>query len=132
MPAWGEKEGGLRAGEIDAVVAHVRRLGGGVAAVADGRPRRWVRGDVQEGARLYTAYCAACHGGRGEGKEGPALNNQVLLASATDTYLVETIRRGRRGTGMEGFAVPSSVRPALSGPETESIVAHLRTWEAAK
>ena len=132
MPAWGEKEGGLRPGEIAEVVSHVRRLGGGVTPAADGRPRRWARGDAQAGARLFTAYCAACHGAKGEGKEGPALNNQVLLANATDTYLVETVRRGRRGTEMEGFANPSSVRPGLSGPEIESIVAHVRTWEAAQ
>lgn len=131
MPAWGEKEGGLRPGEIAEVVSHVRRLGG-VAPVADRRPPRWVQGDAKEGIRLFTAYCASCHGPKGEGKEGPALNNKVLLASATDTYLTETIRRGRRGTEMEGFANPSTVRPALIGSEIESIVTYLRTWEAGK
>jgi mono/diheme cytochrome c family protein len=56
----------------------------------------------------------------------------VLLANATDTYLMETIRRGRRGTSMEGFANPSTVRPALAAEEIESIVTYLRTWEAGK
>jgi mono/diheme cytochrome c family protein len=130
MPAWGEKEGGLRRAEITEVVAHVRRLAGGVTPVADGKPRRWVQADAKEGSRLFAAYCAACHGPRGEGKEGPALNNKVLLTTATDTYLVETIRRGRRGTEMEGFANPSTIRPALSASEIESIVTYLRTWEA--
>jgi len=132
MPAWGEKDGGLRPDEITQVVSHVRRLGGGVTPVEDRKPRRWVEGDPNEGARLFTASCASCHGPKGEGKEAPALNNKVLLANATDTYLVETIRRGRRGTGMEGFANPSTVRPALAGTEIESIVTHLRTWEAGK
>lgn len=132
MPAWGEQEGGLRPGEIVEVVSHVRRLSGGVAPVADRKPRRWVRGDAREGVRLFTAHCASCHGTRGEGGEGPALNNKVLLANATDTYLAETIRRGRRGTAMEGFANPSTVRPALAGTEIESIVTYLRTWEAGK
>ncbi len=130
MPAWGEKEGGLRPGEIAEVLGHVRRLGGGVAPIADRKAPRWVRGDVREGRRLFTAYCASCHGGKGEGGEGPALNNPVLLKAATDTYLLETIRRGRRGTAMEGFASPSTVRPALAGSEIESIVTFLRTWEA--
>ncbi len=129
MPAWGEKEGGLRRAEITEVVAHVRRLAGGVTPVADGKPRRWVQADAKEGSRLFAAYCAACHGLRGEGKEGPALNNKVLLTTASDTYLVETIRRGRRGTAMEGFANPSSTRPALAGGEIESVVRFLRTWE---
>jgi cytochrome c oxidase cbb3-type subunit 3 len=130
MPAWGEKEGGLRPAEIAEVVAHLRRLGGGVTPEADRKPQRWAQGDAKEGDRLFTAYCAACHGARGEGKEGPALKNKVLLTTATDTYLVETIRRGRRGTEMEGFVNPSTIRPALSASEIESIVTYLRTWEA--
>jgi len=129
MPAWGEKEGGLRPAEVAEVVAHVRRLGGSVQPPADPRPRRWVRGDAREGSRLFTAFCATCHGPRGQGGEGPALNNTVLLATASDTYLVETIRGGRRGTVMEGFASPSSVRPALAESEIEAVVAFVRTWE---
>ncbi len=132
MTAWGEKDGGLRPGEIVEVVSYVRKLGGGVTPAADGKPRRWVRGDANEGVRLFTAYCASCHGPKGEGGEGPALNNKVLLANATDTYLTETIRRGRRGTAMEGFVNPSTVRPALAGGEIQSIVTYLRTWEAGK
>ncbi|HEY7677278.1 MAG TPA: c-type cytochrome, partial [Candidatus Methylomirabilis sp.] len=131
MPAWGEKEGGLRPGEIAAVVSYLRRLGG-VNRSADRRPPRWVQAGAPEGGRLFAAYCASCHGKQGEGGEGPALNNKVLLSSASDTYLTETIRRGRRGTSMEGFANPSTVRPALAGAEIESIVAFIRTWEAAK
>jgi mono/diheme cytochrome c family protein len=57
------------------------------------------------------------------------LANPVLLGAATDTYLVETIRRGRRGTTMEGFATPSPTRPALADAEIEAIVAYLRTMQ---
>jgi mono/diheme cytochrome c family protein len=131
MPAWGEKEGGLRAGEVAEVVSHIRLLGG-VKHEPDPKPRHWVQGDPKEGALMFTAYCATCHGASGEGKEGPALNNKLLLANATDTYLTETIRRGRRGTAMEGFANSSTVRPALSDPEIASVVTHLRTWEGGK
>lgn len=131
MPAWGEKEGGLRSREIAEVVTYIRRSGG-VKAVADRKPRRWIQADATEGRRLFAAYCASCHGKQGEGGEGPALNNQVLLATASDTYLTETIRRGRRGTSMGGFVSSSTVRPGLPGPEIESIVAFIRTWEAAK
>jgi mono/diheme cytochrome c family protein len=128
MPAWGESTGGLLSGEIDAVVAHLRALSGGVAAEPDRRERRWARGDAAEGSRLYGAHCAQCHGPSGEGGEGPALANRVLLSSGSDTYLFETIRRGRRGTTMSGFSAPSTVRPALSDTEIESIVTHLRSF----
>ena len=52
-----------------------------------------------------------------------------MLGAATDTYLVETIRRGRRGTTMEGFAMPSPTRPALADSEIQAIVAYLRTLQ---
>jgi mono/diheme cytochrome c family protein len=131
MPAWAETEGGLRPAEIDTLVAFVRALGG-VEAEPDPRPRRWVRGDPELGGRLYAGSCAACHGARGEGGEGPALRSPVLLASATDTYLVETIRRGRRGTAMAGFAAPSPARRELAPPEIEAIVSAIRTWEVKR
>jgi mono/diheme cytochrome c family protein len=129
MPAWGEKEGGLRPPEIAAVLAHVRSLGGGAPPAPDGRPARWIHGDPKAGERLFAVQCAGCHGREGEGSEGPALKNPVLLASATDTFLVETILRGRRGTAMQGFARPTPVRPALDWKDVESIVSFLRTWE---
>lgn len=131
MPAWGEMVGGLRPEEIREVVAYLRRLGG-VQPTPDPRPRRWVKGDHNAGRRLFLSLCSGCHGQRGEGGEGPALNNPVLLETATDTYIVETIRRGRRQTTMEGFQTPSPVRSALSAQEIEDIVTFIRSWEGAK
>jgi mono/diheme cytochrome c family protein len=131
MPAWGEKEGGLTPEEIRAVVAEVRRMGN-AGFRPDGMPARWVKGDAALGKRLYESSCAGCHGPSGEGGEGPALRNPVLLESATDSYLVATIGRGRRGTGMQGFLEPSPVRPALDRPEIESIVMFLRSWQGGK
>jgi cbb3-type cytochrome c oxidase subunit III len=132
MPAWGEKEGGLRPEEIDAVVGYLRRLGGGPDALpAMPKERRWVKADVRRGTELFTQFCAGCHGANGEGKQAPALNNKTFLAIAGDTYLVEMIGRGRRGTDMPGFRNPSPTNPVLSNPEIESIVAFIRTWEDA-
>lgn len=128
MPAWGDSEGGLRADEIDAVVAQVRSFST-VPAPTDTEPARWVHGDASQGKTLYADACASCHGKEGEGVEGPALHNAVLLRSATDTYLIETIRRGRRGTSMPAFASAGTTHATLSQPEIESIVAFLRTWE---
>jgi cbb3-type cytochrome c oxidase subunit III len=129
MPAWGEQQGGLRPAEIDAVVAHVRSFAGGVPAPEDTFPARWVAGDAALGARLYRDACASCHGARGEGGEGPALANRVLLAHASDTYLVENVRRGRRGTSMPAFGSPSPTHRVLSDGDIEAIVSFIRTWE---
>jgi mono/diheme cytochrome c family protein len=125
MPPWGDQ---LRAAEIAALVSHVRVLGG-VECRKDPRPPRWVRGDAEQGKRIYASACAGCHGPKGEGGEGPMLANPVLQRSATDGYLADTIARGRRGTGMSGFAAPTPTRPALSAEEIESVVTFLRTWE---
>ncbi len=131
MPAWNESEGGLRKEEMGRLVAHLRELGGVAQALADSRPRRWVQADPHEGAVPYAAHCAACHGPAGEGPEAPALNNAALLAAAGDTFLVETIQRGRRGTPMPGFGSASPAYPALSEEEIHAIVAFLRSWENA-
>jgi len=128
MPSWGESEGGLRPAEIDSVVAWVRAMGG-VAPRPDAKPQRWVAADAGQGRELYALNCGACHGQKGEGGEGPALADPVLLANATDTYFVETIRQGRRGTSMVGFGVGSVARRALAPDEIEAIVAYIRTWE---
>lgn len=129
MPAWGEQEGGLRPGEIEAVIRHVRTLSGNVLFEGDDRPPRWAKGNVQTGERLYQTNCSLCHGTSGEGKEGTALKNRGLLKHATDTYLFKTIYAGRRNTTMNGFGTGSTVRQALTDQEIESIVSFIRTWE---
>jgi mono/diheme cytochrome c family protein len=128
MPAWGQIQGGLRPEELSTVVGYVRELGD-TAHEKHTRPPRWVAGDHAEGERLYRAMCSGCHGAKGEGVEGNALNNPVLLSSASDTFLVETIGRGRAGTSMEGFRLASPARPALAEIEIESIVTFIRSWK---
>lgn len=128
MPAWGELEGGLRDEEIGRLTAYVRNFAG-VPFEGDPKPRRWIEGDATQGERLYVEACASCHGARGEGKEGPALNNRVFLDLATDTYLFETIKIGRRGTSMSGFGAGSTAQRTLTDAEIVSVVAFMRTWE---
>ncbi|HVN86890.1 MAG TPA: c-type cytochrome [Candidatus Binatia bacterium] len=130
MPAWGEKDGGLRPAEVDAVVAYIRLLGG-VPSPAETEPRRWVNGSVEDGKRLFAANCATCHGADGEGKEGPQLHNQSLLQAATDRYLVETVKRGRHGTAMPTFAAAATTHRLLSDTEIETTVSFIRSWEVS-
>ena len=130
MPAWGQIAGGLRPEEIQAVVQYLREESG-IPEPSDPRPRRWVEADARAGEGLFATACSGCHGDAGQGGEGPALNNAVLLDSATDTYLVETIGNGRRGTGMPAFLTPSPAHPTLDPSEIEAIVAFLRMWQEA-
>jgi cbb3-type cytochrome c oxidase subunit III len=131
MPAWGELEGGLRDEEIIRVAEYVRNLGG-IAFEGDAKPRRWIQGSAADGQRLFAAACARCHGERGEGKEGPALNNRVFLDLATDTYLLKTIQNGRPGTSMAAFGTSSTVQGALTESEIASVITFLRTWEGKR
>ena len=126
MPAW-DSPSGLRPIEIDAVIAHLRQLSNTQPMQEETRPR-WVTASAGAGKRLYEASCSGCHGHKGEGGEGPALRNQVLLQSATDTYLIETISKGRRGTPMAGFSQSSTVHRTYAPAAIESLVAFLRTW----
>lgn len=129
MPAWSEDKGGLRATEIDAIIAHLRSVSGTPEPPPDAGESRWAQGDVEQGRRLFTANCAACHGAAGQGGEAPALNNPVLLSTASDSYLVETIRRGRRGSLMPGFGEGSTIHRGLTAEDIESLVTFIRTWE---
>jgi cytochrome c oxidase cbb3-type subunit 3 len=131
MPAWAG-DSGLKPDEIQKVVAYLRLLGGNVPPKPETVPARWAKGDRDAGGRLFAANCSGCHGAKGEGGEGPALNNKNLLALATDTFLIETVTRGRRGTAMQGFQNASPTRPALAPREIESIVSFIRTWETKK
>lgn len=129
MPAWNESAGGLHEQEIARIVAHLRGLGGVGEPEVEPAERRWVQADPKAGQRLFAAHCAGCHGAQGEGVDAPQLNNKALLATGSDTYLVETISRGRRGTAMPSFQRPSPAYPALSDSDIKSIVAFIRTWE---
>ncbi|MGQ9919561.1 MAG: c-type cytochrome [Bryobacteraceae bacterium] len=108
------------------------REAAGIGQERDLRPARWVSSDAARGKGIFERYCSGCHGPEGRGGEGPALNNQVLLAAATDTFLVETIRRGRRGTAMAGFGEASPVQPALAQADIEAVVAYLRSLQGGK
>lgn len=130
MLAWGERENGLTADELKSLVAFIRQLGGNVQYKADTQPQIWAKGDANFGQRLFTENCAGCHGKTGEGLEAPALSNKNFLTNVTDTFLVETISRGRRGTVMQGFNNSSVVRPALTREEIESIVVYVRSLGA--
>jgi mono/diheme cytochrome c family protein len=130
MLPWGERPNGFSDDEIRSVVAYIRMLAGNVQPIPDTKPKIWASGDVAVGGLLFTSNCSGCHGKNGAGGDGPAIGNKAFLAAATDTYLFETISRGRRGTVMQGFSNPSPIRRVLTPAEIESIVVYLRSLGA--
>ena len=79
---------------------------------------------------LYGEYCALCHGNSGEGNRADhaqALNNQDLLASATDEYLRAAIELGRPGTTMSAWS--QRLGGPLSDADVRALVGRLRAWQ---
>jgi mono/diheme cytochrome c family protein len=60
---------------------------------------------VAEGKKLYhSAGCIACHGNNARGAVGPDLTDDEWLRKPSDEMVFNTIRNGRQGTAMSGFA----------------------------
>ncbi|MEJ2248018.1 MAG: c-type cytochrome, partial [Acidobacteriota bacterium] len=115
--------------EIVAVTEYVRTLVNHTAPPIEEVADRWITGNPASGSNLFERSCSGCHGTDGEGMEGPALSNAVFLETVSDTFLIETIRKGRRETSMKGFEYPSPVQPLLTQREIEDIGAFIRNWE---
>lgn len=79
-----------------------------------------------DGADLYGRHCAACHGERGDGGIGIPISLPSFHQTVDDDYLRLTIRLGRPGRVMPGFA------SLLKEDEIEAIVRHLRSWYPGK
>ena len=84
---------------------------------------------LTRGRELFVDNCTSCHGTRGEGGLGPALNNKILLTNASDEVLVETIRAGRPNTTMPAWAQMNG--GPLTDEDIRYIVSFLRAWEPA-
>lgn len=59
---------------------------------------------TQNGVRIFSTTCAACHGldGRG-GEHAPNIATDVVIQRKTDTQLTEIIRKGIPAAGMPAF-----------------------------
>ena len=74
-----------------------------------------------DGARLYAAHCAACHGDSGGGGVGVPLSLSSFLNSIDDAFLRKTIRHGRPGRVMPAFS-------KLSDAQIDAIAGFIRSW----
>ncbi len=82
---------------------------------------------LKRGRQLYVDNCTSCHGSRGEGGVGPALNNKTLLKSAADGILFATIKTGRPNTSMPAWGQDTGGQ--LTDENIHDIVAFIRAWE---
>ena len=75
-------------------------------------------GDAKAGAGNYARLCAACHGPRALGGEGPDLTQSIYAHGNGDDNVIHSIRDGQPG-GMPSF------RATLSDAEINDLVAFL-------
>lgn len=76
--------------------------------------------DLARGEKLFQVHCARCHGAKGEGSRGPALNRPKLPRAPDDTSLLKVIEEGIRGTEMPGV-------DAMSDREMRQAAAYVRS-----
>src|SRR6476661_5302529 len=75
--------------------------------------------DIENGALLYGANCAQCHGAAGDGIPGVQLRTGTFKRAPTDEDLARLLT-----TGIPGTAMPAT---QLTPPEANALVAYLRT-----
>lgn len=83
---------------------------------------------IVAGATAYLKYCALCHGVDARGyaaDNAPSLISQTFLESASDGFLLRSIREGRQGTAMAGYA--RQFGGPLEDKDIQAIMAYLRS-----
>lgn len=74
-----------------------------------------------DGEHIYLQYCVACHGYDGNGGMGIPLALPDFLSTASNDYLIKTIRNGRPGRVMPAFR-------DLSDDEVDMLISYIRSW----
>jgi hypothetical protein len=103
-----------------------------------------------EGAQLYYANCARCHGGQGEGGAGPPLNNQDRLGYFNEDYYYRCIEYGFTDFEHVGSIMPNwggiasdwnpaqnppgpgavlNTQPVLTQGQINILIQFIRHWE---
>lgn len=82
-------------------------------------PGEYNPADIQQGARLFAAQCASCHGSAGDAIPGANLRTGQLRRASSDDDLSRLITSGIPGTGMPPHK--------FSAPELVALVAYIRT-----
>jgi putative heme-binding domain-containing protein len=93
-------------------------VGLALSAAALSAQHSYTRAEVENGARLFQASCATCHGPKGDAVRGVALLGGQFKRAASDAQLVKIILEGIPGTSMP----PNN----YSELEAGMIVAYLR------
>lgn len=88
-------------------------------AVPAANPYKGSAHEIEEGAKLYAANCAGCHGANAEGGIAPPLANvETYIYGGTDAELLTSVMEGRGG-GMPPF------KSSLGEKKTWEVLAYI-------
>jgi cytochrome c553 len=88
---------------------------------------------ADDGARLFQARCASCHGASGKGK--PSAKAPSLLSNKVKSMSDDSIRdliASRANGEMEKKPVHTSIKKRLTADQMNAVVAHLRELQKTK
>jgi len=71
-----------------------------LASTSPGAQHSYTRAEIENGARLFQANCATCHGAKGDTVRGVALLGGQFRRASSDAQLVDIILKGLPGTSM--------------------------------
>lgn len=117
MGSWAGSVSGMVDDELDRIAAYLKSSD--TLAVVDGIPG--IPGSGNRGAELFREYCGACHGDNGSGGVALALNQPGFLERAGETFILETMLRGRGNTAMPGWS-------HLPEADLADLLALVRSW----
>jgi PQQ-dependent dehydrogenase (methanol/ethanol family) len=91
---------------------------------------------IEAGKRIYDSMCAGCHGSKGDGGRGPAVNKGTFKRGNQDAQLFDVIKNGISGTAMppmglnddETWQVVSFLR-SMAGSTTEAVTGNVAAGE---
>ena len=130
MPAWGEALGGpLTDDDIRDLASYILAAFEGTQPieplptypVPDLPPLPEVEGDPAQGAPVYLANCAVCHGATGEGRIGAGLAKS-WPASDPAAYIRQVVEEGIPGTTMPAWGQSSG------GPLSDQQIANVAAY----
>jgi mono/diheme cytochrome c family protein/rhodanese-related sulfurtransferase len=124
----GQQTGAKAAASASAARAPAMRAPVASAPAPAPAPTAFLTERAKRGAAAYTKYCALCHGKDARGyaaDNAPSLRSETFLASASDQFFWRSIREGRPGTAMAGYA--RDLGGPIDDEEIGEIIAFLRS-----
>jgi cytochrome c oxidase cbb3-type subunit 3 len=115
---------------VSDIIAYLRDLPIKNQVVVELDNEKVVQGDRVAGGKKFELYCAACHGDKGQGYisggPGPGIGLAGFLNTASDDYILQTVKLGRIGTSMKSFIGAKGVAN-LEEQDVNDIIVFLRS-----